>query len=72
MLDANFNLPYRQINVPVSEDLYQAAKVEAARRGMFFRRWVEWAIASACDLAPAKPGEKREVKPEHTYEPIDS
>ena len=65
-------MPYRHINVPVSEDVYQAAKVEAAKRGMFFRRWVEWAIAVACDLVPAKPDEKQEVKTEHTYEPIDS
>ena len=60
-----------QINVPVSDEVYAAAKIEAAKRGMLFKRWVEWALARACDIVPAKSGEKQEAKTEHTYEPID-
>lgn len=37
------------INVPVDQAVYDAAKVSAAKAGMLFRKWVERAIADACD-----------------------
>ena len=41
------------INVPVDQAVYDAAKVSAAKAGMLFRKWVERAIADACDSRPA-------------------
>jgi hypothetical protein len=37
------------INVPVDQAVYDAAKVSAAKAGMLFRKWVERAIADACE-----------------------
>ena len=47
------------INVPVDQAVYDAAKVSAAKAGMLFRKWVERAIADACDSGPTpqKPGD---------------
>ena len=39
----------KQINVPVQDAVYEAAKVSAARAGMLFKAWVERAIAAATD-----------------------
>ncbi len=57
----------RQINVPIEDAVYEAAKIAAAKKGMLFKRWVEKAISDACD-APNKP--EAEVKETH-YEPFE-
>lgn len=61
--------------MPVEQAVYNAAKVSAARAGMLFRKWVERAIADACDKPEPvhKAGETmrlREPARETTYEPI--
>jgi hypothetical protein len=67
----------RQINVPVEDAAYEAAKVAAARKGMLFRKWVERAILDACEPQDfRRPGETdRYVQPRNierrVYEPID-
>lgn len=43
--------------MPVDQAVYDAAKVSAAKAGMLFRKWVERAIADACD-APVAPLQK--------------
>jgi hypothetical protein len=37
----------RQINIPVSDEVYEAAKKAARDAGMLFRAWVERAMATA-------------------------
>ena len=67
----------RQINVPVADDVYEAAKVDAANRGMLFKKFVERALmayvvgqtATGVRL-PSKLAAKPEVS-ERTYEPIE-
>ncbi len=59
----------RQINVPVEDAVYEAAKAEAARKGMLFRFWVERVIREACEPADDRPT-VRAVR-DITYEPID-
>lgn len=59
--------------MPVPEEVYRAAKIEAAKKGMLFRRWVEFVIADACGLRrSAQAVNLRESGKERTYEPIDS
>ena len=66
----------RNINVPVEDAVYDAAKVSAARAGMLFRKWVERAIADAADggiqlqTNNRKPGDTLKLREPH-YEPID-
>ena len=61
----------RQINVPVADDVYEAAKVEAANRGMLFKKFVEHALMAATGVrVPSKSAAKPEVS-ERSYEPID-
>lgn len=65
----------RNINVPVEDAVYDAAKVAAAKAGMLFRKWVERAIADATDapigtLDTRKPAETIKLREPH-YEPID-
>ena len=38
--------------MPVEDAVYDAAKVSAAKAGMLFRKWVERAIADACESRP--------------------
>ena len=61
----------RQINVPVADDVYEAAKIEAANRGMLFKKFVEHALVAATGVRlPSKLAAKPEVS-ERTYEPIE-
>lgn len=67
----------RQINVPVADDVYEAAKIEAANRGMLFKKFVEHALVAATGYSrasrvrlPSKLAAKPEVS-ERTYEPIE-
>ncbi len=72
----------RQINVPVPAPVYEAAKAASARAGMLFRKWVERAVADACDFSPvANPPDREKLREamnifsEQTrgtrYEPVD-
>ncbi len=72
----------RQINVPVEDAVYEAAKVASARAGMLFRKWVERAVADACEGSDFRPGLDREklreamtIYSDQTrgtrYEPVD-
>ncbi len=67
----------RQINVPVADDVYEAAKIEAANRGMLFKKFVEHALVAATGVRaasglklPSKLAAKPEVS-ERSYEPIE-
>jgi hypothetical protein len=39
----------RQINVPVEDAVYEAAKIASARRGMLFRKFIERAVLDALE-----------------------
>jgi hypothetical protein len=59
----------RQINVSVDDDVYEGAKVTAARMGMKFKSWVARAVSDATD--PRDRPKAPERKEELTYVPID-
>ncbi len=71
----------RQINVPVEDAVYEAAKVASARAGMLFRKWVERAVSDACEGSDfRRPGETDRYRaqpadpataPWVRYEPVD-
>lgn len=61
----------RNINVSVSDEIYDAAKVAAAKSGMFFGKWVERAIADAADAPAGQSIKLREPAKETTYAPIE-
>jgi hypothetical protein len=66
------SLPYtyrvRQINVTVDDDVYEGAKVTAARCGMKFKAWVARALDAATDPRDRlKTPEKQEPR----YAPLD-
>ncbi len=46
----------KQINVPVEDSVYVAAKIETNRCGMLFRKWIERAVWEACGHQKAIPG----------------
>lgn len=50
------NMQTRQINLPIPESLYRRAKKAAAARPMFFKAWVEEAIASLVEREEKKAG----------------
>lgn len=56
-----------QINVPVSDEIYQAAKTAAARAGMKFYAWVERAVRAAVDPRDLKPDQTKERR----HEPVE-
>lgn len=61
----------RQVNVPVEDHVYEAAKQEAARRGMIFKRFVEHALIMATKRAPeeTEPDKTAKYRDPH-YEPF--
>ena len=70
-MDLKYTSGVRNINVPVSDEIYDAAKVAAAKSGMFFGKWVERAIADAAEPPQAgQPVKLREPK-ETTYAPLE-
>ncbi len=46
----------KQINVQVEDAVYAAAKMEANKCGMLFRKWIERAVWEACGHQKAIPG----------------
>ncbi len=55
---------WRQLNIPVEDSVYHAAKVASARAGMLFRKWVERAILDACEGSDfRRPGETDRYQP---------
>jgi len=63
----------RQVNVPVEDDVYEAAKVEAARRGMIFKKFVELALQHESGAGRVEPNNSRQHQTDHErpYEPIE-
>jgi hypothetical protein len=58
----------RQINVAVADEVYEASKVAAAQCGMKFKRWVERALADACDPRNLPLGSVDPRKPVRTLD----
>ena len=63
----------KQINVAISEEAYDAAKVAAEERGMLLRKWVERVLLDAGANPSATQIRLREPAiRERTHEPMEN